>query len=338
VSYYLRGWSFSVSEIFSLLAPMQFVMLFWVFAYLPETDKDRRNLIQFMIFGAILVSVVGLLQASGLSAVRSFLSRWYPGIQTDTAAGLGRVTSLFGLWNATGTFLMLIVLLLVALQPLTHPRWARINMYIALATSGACLLASGSFAGMGGLAAGIVIVKLFDRRGMKFLLQLFVALVISALLLSPLILQRLDYQFGAGSGSDGVVPQTFAYRIKIWTQLYIPALMASNPWLGVVPTMENVSWEWAESQYIFLLMRSGIISLIAHLIWVVMMCLWLWDKMKVASGQTYLLALVTFTVFILLSVMSFTNEVFTLGGVIDYLWILVGLIANAGVKPVHEPD
>ncbi|MFN8419518.1 MAG: hypothetical protein U0528_09800 [Anaerolineae bacterium] len=338
VAYYARGWKFEVSEIVSLLAPVQFVILFWVFAYLPESDRDRRNLVQFMIVCASILSFVGLLQAAKIGAVQNFLVRWYPGDQTNDAAALGRVTTLFGAWNATGTFLMIIILLLVSLQPLNHPRWARINMYIALALGGATLLASGSFAGMGGLAAGIVIVKYFDRRGMKFLLQLFVALMIASIILSPIIIQRLNYQFAPSSSSDGLVPQTFSYRLKVWSEVYIPILMKSNPWFGVVPNMNNVSWAWAESQYVYLLMRSGVVSLIAHLVWVWMMCVWLWRKMKTTIGQTQILALVSFAVMILLSVMSFTNEVFTLGGVIDYLWIFIGLIANAGVNPVHDSN
>ena len=211
-------------------------------------------------------------------------------------------------------------------------------MYLALAVCGACILASGSFAGIGGLAAGIVMVKFFDRRGMKALLNLGIGLVIAALILSPVILQRLQYQFGTGSATDSAVPQTFAYRLTVWQNIYIPALLNSNPLFGLVPTMENLSWQWAESQYIFLLMRSGLVSLFAHLAWVGIMCAWLWRRMRTTTGQTKIIANVTFCCLIILSVMGITNEVFTLSGAIDYIWIFLGLVANAGVNPIAESE
>jgi hypothetical protein len=235
---------------------------------------------------------------------------------------------------------MIVILLLIALMAIRHPRLYKINMYVSLALCAASLLASGSFAGIGGLAAGVVIVKWLDRRGIRALGNLGIMLIIAGLILSPVIIQRLDYQFGDANTStgSGILPQTFAYRLYLWSTYYIPALVQSNPWFGLYPTMENVSWPWAESQYIFLMMRSGIFSLIAHLIWVLMLCFWLWRKFKTTTGQTKLLALVTMTSVILLSVMGLTNEVFTLSGAIDYIWIFVGLIANAGVNPVAEPE
>jgi hypothetical protein len=342
IAYYARGWRFTISELFSLVAPLQYMLLFWIFSYLPENDQDRRRLVQFMIFCASILAFVGLLQAARIGPVQAFLERWYGTAESQTAqaAELGRVTTLFGAWNATGTYLMIVILLLIALMAIRHPRLYKINMYVSLALCAACLLASGSFAGIGGLAAGVVIVKWLDRRGIRALGNLGIMLIIAGLILSPVIIQRLDYQFGDANTStgSGILPQTFAYRLYLWSTYYIPALVQSNPWFGLYPTMENVSWPWAESQYIFLMMRSGIFSLIAHLIWVLMLCFWLWRKFKTTTGQTKLLALVTMTSVILLSVMGLTNEVFTLSGAIDYIWIFVGLIANAGVNPVAEPE
>jgi hypothetical protein len=338
LAYYARGWRFTISELFNLLAPAQYLMLYWIFAYLPETDGDRRRIVQFMIFCAVILSIVGLMQVVKVGGIQGFLERWYPSDQTVDAATLNRVTSLFGAWNATGTYLMIVILLIIALQAIKHPLWMRLNMYGALAICGGCLLASGSFAGIGGLLAGIVMVKFFDRRGMRALLNLGIGMLVAGLLLSPIILQRLQYQFGTGAATDSLVPQTFAYRIEIWQNIYIPALLNSNPLFGLVPTMENLSWQWAESQYIFLLMRSGIVSLVAHLAWVGIMCAWLWNRMRTTTGQTKILANVTFCSLIILSVMGFTNEVFTLSGAIDYIWIFLGLVANAGVNPIAEPE
>jgi hypothetical protein len=326
VSYWFRGWRFSTSEITNLVGPIKFILVFWMFSYLPRSEKDRMNLLTFMIACAALYSIVGLLQVAKVSFVINFLGTYYPSQHFSDSIALGRVTSLFSAWNSTGTFLMIVIIIVIAIQPLPMTRFQRLIQLGSLALCAACLLASGSFAGIGGLLAGIGIVKFFDRRGLKFLLYLGLGLAIAALILSPIILARLAYQF---AGSDGGTPQTFGTRLELWEKLFLPIIFANNPWFGIMPTLENVTWQWAESQYLYLLIRSGLVSLFAHLAWVGLSMFWLYRKWRQYTGLAQVLALVAFAVFFVMSIMSFTNEVFTMTGSVDYLWIMMALIVNS---------
>jgi hypothetical protein len=171
-------------------------------------------------------------------------------------------------------------------------------------------------------------VKYFNRKGMKTLLYLALGVVVAAFALQSIILERLEYQFRS-SRTSGVVPETLSYRFYVWGNIYVP-IIAKNPWFGIEPTFENVTWGWAESQYFYLMFRSGVVSLAAHLIWVVICTGWLYSRLRRTTDVTRALATTCMVMFVLLSIMGLTNEVFTLSGVTDYLWIMLGLVANAG--------
>jgi len=327
LTYLWRRYPLGVRDLFSLISPAKFILLFWVFTALPETEQDRRRLVQWLLLWGSVMSIVGLLQAGNLGFVTNLLKQWYPTDHTEQAANLGRVTSLLGAWNALGTFLMVNVLLAIALMAIKHRRLYQINMLIALGLGGACLLASGSFASAGGLVAGIVIAKFADRRGVRVLLYLLLGLFVAAVILSPILSTRLAYQF-RNSNESGGVPETMSYRLEVWSKFYIP-IISKNLLTGVEPTMVNVTWQWAESQYIYLLFRSGVISLLAHLAWVTILTSWLYQKIRSGGEFAKPLAVTLFALFIVLSVMGFTNEVFTLSGANEYLWIMLGLLVKS---------
>lgn len=336
-SYVIRGYSLSTSEIFSLFAPLQYLLLFWLFAYIPQSDAQRRNIIQLLFLCSSVISLVGLLQAAGIDAVVSFLQTWYPSGHLEDAAEAGRVTSLLGTWNTLGTFLMLNLLLLAALQNEKHPRLHQINMIVCLGLSFVCLIASGSYASLFGLAMGFVIIKLFDPRGLKALLPVFIIGVIGVIALLPLISERFMAQFfsTAITENEGIIPQTLVYRFRVWEEIYIPIIMR-DPWWGINPTFANVSFAYAESQYLFLLFRSGVISLVAHLAWIGIWLVWLYDFARSSSGMSRMIAVTIFTNLIVLSIMGWTNPVFTYSGSIDYLWILLGLVVNSREVKFHH--
>lgn len=328
LSYQARGRGLGISEIMSLFAPLQYIFLFWIYAYLPRTEDERRRVIHVMLIGASIVAVVGLLQAANFGPVMNILNTYYPSDQTDQAADLGRVTSLMNAWNALGTYMMLNVILIMSLLGNKFSRLGLFNLYFSLGACMACLLASGSYASLGVLPIGIAIVKFYNRKGMKTLLYLALGVVVAVFALQSIILERLEYQFRS-SRTSGVVPETLSYRFYVWGNIYLP-IIAKNPLFGIEPTFENVTWGWAESQYFYLMFRSGVVSLIAHLTWVFLCITWLYKRLRQSTDVTRAVATTCMVMFILLSFMGITNEVFTLSGVTDYVWIMLGLVANAG--------
>jgi hypothetical protein len=335
VAYLLRDFPLTMSDVFNLVAPIQYIAIVWLFAYLPTSEKQRHQLVQFMLLCASIVALVGLMQAANFGPALNVINAFYPSKHLEDAAQYGRVTSTLGAWNSLGNFLMVALIMVVALNGYKErTRLAKLNMLVCLALSGACLLASGSYASLIGLGMSIVIMSVFDRRNIKIIVLLLIGMAVGGFFLQSLINERLQYQFDDGGE---LLPATLVYRFKVWEQIYLP-IIEKNPLWGVMPTFAGrVSWAWAESQYLYLLFRSGVVSLLAHLGYVAILIRWSYRHARHGVGLDRPLAMALLAILISLTIMGVTNEVFTSSGVIDYLWMLVGLNAYRRAKLAEPP-
>lgn len=334
IAFSIMGHSFAFITIFKMAAPIQYLLLFWVFANAPQTDGERHRIIQVMFLCASGVSLIALLQAANVRPVILFLSNWYATDHTLAATGgsLGRLTSVFGAWNVLGTFLMMNLLLLLSVSNQSFPRWYKINMRVSAILSLFALLGSGSYASIIGLAIGVVIVKSFDPRGLKKLVPMFLVAGIALLILSPIIAQRFAYQFERSQ--SGFIPQTLEFRFQVWQDIYLPLIMEHPIW-GVAPTLTGLDWAHAESQYLLLMFRSGLVSLIGFFIWLATLLFWLFTIIIGKQNLMRSLAISMFALLLVLAVMGLTNPVFTYSGVIDFLWIILGLITSQQKVKLH---
>lgn len=337
LAFSIMGHSFSVMTIFKLAAPIQYLLLFWAFSNMPRTDEERRSVLQFMFLCASIVSVIGLLQAAGVPFVTSFLSEWYPSEHTERANsfGSGRITSVFAAWNVLGTFLVMNLLLLVAFKnedDADMPRLYQINMAVSAVLSITALLGSGSYASIVGLLIGVFIVKVFDPRGLDKLVPMFFVAIVAGFILSPLIAERFAYQFERSE--SGWLPQTLEFRFEVWRDIYIPLILDDPIW-GVAPTMSNLNWEHPESQYIMTAFQSGFVGVIGFFTWLGTLLLWLVSIIQGKLNTMRSIAIAVFAMLVVLTIMGITNPVFTYSGVIDYMWILLGLIASKQKDKFH---
>jgi hypothetical protein len=136
--------------------------------------------------------------------------------------------------------------------------------------------------------------------------------------------KRFKYQFQG----QGIIPSTLNFRLKIWQEVIWPKIYDNWLW-GYRPTLEHLRWNWPESQYLYLLIRSGIVSLLAHLAWIGLTLSWLRGVIRTPITLVRSLAISTFAILVVLSIMGVTNEVFTYSGVIDYVWIMLGLVLSS---------
>jgi hypothetical protein len=330
--YLMRGWRLGIAQIFNLIAPIQYLLLLWICANLPRNEDERMELIHVMIWCSSLVAISGLLQAANFGPMMQILERFYPSTHLTTAAESGRVTSILNAWNSLGNFLMINIVVIVSIAGKKRGFLYTANIASALALNVACLIASGSFASIGGLLVALALAKYFDRRGLKLLVILGTVAIVATILLLPLISLRFQYQFG-GPGNSGT-PQTLAYRFYLWETIFFPALGKDNNFVwGISPLLNTgiFTWAWTENHYLFLLVRSGLISLVAHLAWVGMTLWWLRRLMKAGRDDLQrTLAVVMFALLVALTIMGLTNEVFTNSGSMDYFWMLIGLTAKGG--------
>ena len=201
-AYIIRGVALSTQDLLTLVAPLQYFLVFWVFAALPQTERQRFQLLFCMILGGGLVAFIGLLQAANVPFIVTILENYYPSSHGDVASEAGRVTSLLGAWNATGIFLMVSTLVGWSILPESNSGAERIILNGTLILIQLALIATGSFAGMGVMLLGLVLISFIQGRGVRILsiilLGIVVVIAIAVLLqpiLGPMIEQRLTYQF-----------------------------------------------------------------------------------------------------------------------------------------------
>lgn len=332
LSYFLRGTQLAMDDLFFLLAPLQYFVLFWLFADLPESEADRRGLIQWMILCGSVVAVVGLMQAGRVWFVTELLDRWYFSSHGAEAADVGRVTSLMAAWNVLGIFLMVNLLIAWAVLSPNSKALGKVGMTVPVALCAVCLVASGSFASILGLITGVLVIELLRRRKMREVPILLLAVVGVAIairsfqpLIQPLVRQRLDYQFQHG----GIVPQTLSFRFQVWREVYWPAIRENLLWGSHLTIPDTFTWQWAESEYLLLLFRFGVIGLLAHLAWVGVTLGWLWRRFRQSDGFLRSMVTCALVILVVLSITGLTNEVLTFSGAADYLWIMLALVAGS---------
>jgi hypothetical protein len=337
--YRLHNVPLNLNNAFKLLAPVQYFLLFYIFYKIPQKRQEVNWILGLMLVGGVLVALVGLLQATGWGAITSLLRTLYASSHTEASLdGAGRITSLLGAWNALGMFLATCILLgwtmlprLKQEHPLAH--WATLG---AIALCFLCLLASGSFAGLLGVVIGLALIELWGKRGTfvwPYLLLLGVGILLALLLfqgiLWPLLESRIAYQYRHG----GMLPQTFAQRLLLWDEIFIPAIRRAFPWPVYPVVPDTFLWHTEESQYLYLLFRMGLIGFVGFMGWLGLTFVWLWRGLQGIRRENSALSLqhdlILFALALLsvLTISGLTNAVFTYAGTIDYFWMILGLIA-----------
>ena len=315
-----------------MVSPIQYFLLFWLFTILPKGEADRRKIFGFMLAFGVVVAVVGLLQGVGIGFINRILSTLYASGHESVAARAGRITSLLGSWNSLGIFMMTIILMCWAVLFEVKQSNGRLLVMGVMGISVLCLIASGSYAGIIGTAVGLFILQVLSKhksRTTPYLIIGFFGVIILVIVaypfLRPLIEKRLSDQFQYGTW----VPETFSYRIKVWTEIFIPAIKQHFPW-PVYPTVPSYyAWQFEESQYILLLFRTGLVGFIGYMTWIGFTIYWLIRRYQRSDGFDRGIASIALTLVIVLVIAGFTNEVFSFAGTIDYLWIMLGLVANS---------
>lgn len=325
ISYLLRGRPLSIQDILILLAPLQYILLFWLFANLPSNNVDRRKIIQLMLLCGAIVATVGILQAARFGFVTNFLHQWYSSAQETRAINYGRVTSLMSAWNVLGIFLMVNLFITWAFGIYRGTELGKAIIIVSMCLCMACLIISGSYAGIIGSVLGILIItfllKGINRKTIILLLGISVFILLVIILFKPFIQERFNAQFRYGN----LVPETLSFRFKVWREIFLPAMDLSL-WGSNLTIPATFSFQYTESQYLTLLFSFGLVGLIAFLTWIGITLTWLIRRFRQHYGLLKVITAVSIAIILVLCVTGFTNAVFTYSGTADYLWIILALL------------
>jgi stage V sporulation protein B len=310
------------STLQSLLGPIQYYVLYRVVVALISSEQQVVTTLKLTFISSILVSIIGILQEL-VPAVNRFIQTYYPPVG-DTYQ---RITSTLQHYSGLGAYLAFVLILALACY-MTQPR-IKIPLPLLGSTfifDSIALVLTGTFAAWIGLAVGMVVIFVMLRRIPKPAIYMAIGVVLAAIIFQPFLSARLSGELGAGS-AQGLLPQSFAFRIMLWKDFFIPAI-GQNLLFGAGPSPAILNqWPAEESEYFLTLLRGGLFYFFAYLFLIGLAGFVCWRQIKrKASDAAKVVSLALFAILISLSVMDISGEYFTYVGGTQIIWTLLAIV------------
>jgi hypothetical protein len=333
-----RGAGFSADSLGKLAGPLQFFLLYRAVVVALPTAADRARALRLVLVVSVPVAVLALLQQANLLGVRGLMADvtgtniYLDQVQSGQAP---RATGPFPHWHQLGGYLLLVVLVCVGLLLVDSRRVMRRGWLLAiLVVDAAALAQTVTISALFGALAGALLVGLWLHRFRVVLRGVLVAVALGAVVAGPVIKERLEQQFDKppGATASPFVPNTIDFRWHVWTEQYFPVL--EGRWLagwGPDPPPGPV-WGYTESLYIELLLRGGLLLLVAFA--ALMVALWAMARraMTDPDPERRVVATVVGATVLLLVLIHVIEPYFVDSGPPHVLWSLAGLLAAGGAS------
>lgn len=319
-----------------LLGPVPYFLLYFAVRSVVTDVAMVRKALRVLLLGVYPVCAVALAQFFDIGPARRLVVT-LTGSESAPLSGEGgvvRATGVFSHWHELGAYLLMLTLLALTLllrrDQDVLPRKALVGI---LVLAGVSLLATTTLVVIAGALAGVLWFA--HRHGVlrRALLALAVAAAVGGAVLGPNLLTRISGQFKERQPlyelsqiSIPLLPQTISYRLQVWTEQYLPEVLRS-PLVGWGPELPRIiSWRFTESLYITLLMRGGVLLLLAYVGLVVAAVVVARRVPGTAAPEVRAVAAVVTTTAVLFAVMQTINPYFTSAGYPHVLWPLLGLL------------
>lgn len=338
---------FGLSDFFILISPIQYYLIFRIFASNLKTEKQILRAIMVIVMGGALLALISIMQTLNLFGVRSFLDKYYVVVnivngvvfRDNSYEATHRAFSLLGDVHATGGYLVCATILAIIFGKRKISPLLSKNLSIVLNSIGIALTVS--FVSI--IAFFVSVFIIFRIKILKIGLIIF--LIGTILLMVPnfrdLVLNRLGKQFNNPAAlqasnylpfhiEGSFIPSSLIFRFYVWEDVIFPTLK-ENLLFGVSPLAEvknETSWVTTESYYILLLFKGGVVALSAYLIFIYVSIRYFWkiyrDVLK-TSKLAQNLAYASILVMVVIIVMNITTRAMEISGLAEMPWIMFGL-------------
>ena len=318
----------SVTSLQTLLGPIQYYVLYRIIVATISSDRQIKLVLELSFIASILVSVIGILERF-VAPVRSFIQTYYPPLVqgADVTLDQLRITSTLGHFSGLAAYLVFTIILVSACYTVgERMKISGLLLVITTVFDSIALILTGTFAGWIGLAVGAIVLFILIKRIPKLFILIVCGIALAALIFQSFLAARLNQQLGAGA-IQGLLPQSFAYRVDLWQSLFLPAI-GQNLLFGAGPAPAVLNtWSAEESQYFFLLLRGGLPYFFSYLllIGVAMATCWRHIKSK-RRDPAYCISIALLDILITMSVMNVSGEYFTYVGGTQVIWTLLAIV------------
>jgi hypothetical protein len=322
----------------TLLGPLQYYLLYRIVVATISSERQIETVLKLSFVASIIVSVIGILQKLNVGFVQKFLAAYYPTFNLHDVYYLPqysntllRITSTLESFAGLAAYLTCILIVALACYSVHNSsRLFRLLLAATLFIDGIALVLTATVSAWVGVAAGAVVIFILLRRVPRSIIFVVVGMILAALIFFPFLSARFAF-WSTGSDSQGLIPQTYGFRILLWQDLILPAigqhlLFGSGP----APEVSNV-WPSAETQYLSLLLRGGLLYFFSYVLLVgvaIAACL---RRIKSKSGSaSQTVAIATLAILVAISIMNVSAEYFTLAGVTQTFWTLLAIVVASG--------
>lgn len=250
-----------------VLSPLQLLLVYAVYSRVDLGGRAVQAVLNLTMLASIFVSLLAVAELADLPGARDFGSTYYPPpVNLFNAFEPGyRPISTLGHYSAVGAFATVNYMLALTLSTMRAPGFPRLWLSLVMVVNLAGLVASLTWAPLIALPLVTILVLWYGRHVPRQFVLTVAALAISLVLLWPAVSSRGAAQGVLSSGgSNLVIPESFAYRIRVWQAFFVPAL-SDNFLLGtgtVIPSeVPTPLTNFVDNEYLREGFRAGIVGI-----------------------------------------------------------------------------
>ena len=317
------------------LSPLQFLLIYVVYSRVELNSRAVQALLNLTMLASIFVGLLAVAELADIAGIRAFVATYYPPpVNFSGTFDPGyRPISTLGHYSAVGAFAAVNYMLALTLSTMRHPAFPRLWLGAVMVANLAGLVASLTWAPLLALPLVTALVLWYGRHVPRQLSLTVAALAVAIVLLWPAVSGRGVAQgVLSSSGQNLVIPESFAYRVRVWEAFFVPALQ-DNLLLGtgtVIPSeVPTRLINFVDNEYLHEGFRAGIVGIILLLVMLVTVAIAGWrsraspDPLRRSLGAACL-ALVLF-----FAVVGLTAEYMFFAGVSQEFAMLLGLLSAA---------
>ncbi len=250
-----------------VLSPLQLLLVYAVYSRVDLGGRAVQAVLNVTMLASIFVSLLAVAELADVPGARAFGASYYPpAVNLFNAFEPGyRPISTLGHYSAVGAFATVNYMLALTLSTMGAPGFPRLWLSLVMVVNLAGLVASLTWAPLIALPLVTILVLWYGRHVPRQFVLTVAALAISLVLLWPAVSSRGAAQGVLSSGgSNLVIPESFAYRIRVWQAFFVPAL-SDNFLLGtgtVIPSeVPTPLTNFVDNEYLREGFRAGIVGI-----------------------------------------------------------------------------
>ncbi|HKB33787.1 MAG TPA: hypothetical protein VKF16_07955 [Candidatus Dormibacteraeota bacterium] len=329
---------FDPNTLRAVLSPLQLLVVYVVYSRVSLTSRAVQAILNLTMLASIFVSLLAVAELADLPGVRDFGATYYPPpVNLFNAFDPGyRPISTLGHYSAVGAFATVNYMLALTLSTMRHPAFPRLWLSSVMVINLAGLVASLTWAPLLALPLITLLVLWYGRHVPRQLGLTVATLAIATVLFWPAVSARGTAQGVLSSaGQNLVIPESFAYRVRVWQAFFVPAL-SDHAFLGtgtVIPSeVPTPLTNFVDNEYLREAFRAGGVGIALLLTMFVTVAVLAWRSRASSDPMRRSLAAACLAMVLFFAFVGLTAEYLFFAGVTQEFAMLLGLFSATILK------